>query len=116
MKLALLTLGLWLAGAQGFAASICCSDMPAPNNSCGDRSTRESPPQPSCCTTLEVQKDVIATTPRSDAPKAPGMDALLSEDTTYDPIRTLSSNLGFSRTSSVKEDLPLYLRYEVLLI
>lgn len=119
MKLAVLTLGLWLAGAQGFAAQACCSEMPAPKAACGDCGNQTSPdpsPRPDCCTSLEAQKDVDLAGPRTELNERIVAVEFLTEDTTFAPWRPDASALSAVRAVSLAEDLPLYLRNSVLLI
>jgi hypothetical protein len=70
LKLAVLSLGLWLAGSHGVAALACCSGMTAPKaacQGCGDHQERDSFSQrPDCCASLEAQQDVEASIPKSE--------------------------------------------------
>ncbi len=115
IKVAVLLVGLWLTGAQTFAAEVCCSQMPAPKATCGEcgGSERESSPRPDCCTSLETQKDIDAVIPRHDLPEQPVV--FLTEDTSFSPWRPEATDLVVLRSARA-EGPPLYLRYEVLLI
>jgi hypothetical protein len=119
MNLAVLALGLWLAGAQGFAAQACCSDMPAPRaacDGCGDRNDRDTSPRPDCCTSLEAQKDIDLAAPRNEIPQTPVVTEFPTEDETFAPWKPVSADLVADRAASRAESPPLYLRYEVFLI
>ena len=118
MKLAILALGLWLAGAQGFAAQACCADMPSPKTACdgcGNQATSDTSPRPDCCTSLEAQEDVEAAFPRNDLPERPAI-AFLTEDTSFSPWPADTRDTVVRQASALAEGPPLYLRYEVLLI
>jgi len=119
-KLAVLSLGLWLAGVQGFAAQACCSEMPSPRNTdchgCGDAGERDTSPRPDCCTSLEAQKDVELVVPRNEVPQTPIVVDLLTEDETFSPWRPESADLIAEQAASRAEGPPLYLRNEVFLI
>lgn len=119
VKTVVLSLGLWLAAAQGFAAQACCGEMPTPRaacDGCGAPGDRESSPRPDCCTSLEAQKDVDAVVPRNDLPENPIIVALLTEDTSFAPSRPETTDVVAREVSSRAEGPPLYLRYEVFLI
>ena len=118
MKYAILALGLWLAGAQGFAAQACCSEMPSPKaacDGCGDESDGKTSSRPDCCTSLEAQKDVDVVITRNDVPQHPIVADLLTEDMSFRPWRP-QGDLVVRAAGSHAEDPPLYLRYEILLI
>ena len=118
MKLAILSLGLWLAGAQGFAAEACCSEMPTPKaacDSCGS-TDRESSSRPDCCTSLEAQKDVDLVALRNTQPETPVLIELLPVDPSVAPWGTESTDLVLQQASFLAEGPPLYLRNSVLLI
>ena len=120
MKLVILSLGLWLAGAQGFAAQACCSDMPSPKKascgSCGGQSERENAPRPDCCTSMEAQKDVAIVVPNNILPENPVPIELLAEIATVNPCQQKATDLVAREASSRAESPPLYLRNSVLLI
>ncbi len=120
MKLAILSLGLWLAGAPGFAAQACCSEMPSPKETacdgCGSGSDRDTSPRPDCCTSLEAQKDVELGVLRIETPPTPVVVELLTEDATFTVWRPESADLIAERAASRAEGPPLYLRNEVFLI
>ncbi len=74
MKWTVLVLGLWLASAQGFAAPICCWDMPSTKASCGhcgDQAGSKPAPRPDCCTSLESQKDIDTLVTKHEIPTTP---------------------------------------------
>lgn len=118
MKLAVLSLGLWLAGAQGMAAQACCSPMPVSNSACddcGDPSERDSSSRPDCCTSLEAPKDLERVLARNSFPEPPVLILLLPIDpaAAWHPETSDQS----SRKASLRaEGPPLYLRNSVLLI
>jgi hypothetical protein len=120
MRVAVLFLGLWLAGAQGFAAYACCSEMPAPEKSscdgCGNEGERDTSPRPDCCTSLEAQKDAELAVPRTAIPQTPVLVELLSDDGSFAAWRPESADLIEVQAVSQAEGPPLYLRYQVLLI
>ena len=119
MKLLILSLGLWLAAAQGFAAQACCSEMPTPKtaacDSCGS-TDRESSSRPDCCTSLEAQKDVDLVALRNTQPEPPVLIELLPVDPSVAPLGTESTDLVLQQASFLAEGPPLYLRNSVLLI
>lgn len=118
MKVAVLSLGLWLAGAQGFAAQACCSEMPSPKaacDSCGN-TDRESSSRPDCCTSLEAQKDVDLAVPRNTLPENPVVIELLPADPALLAWRPETTDLASQQAACLAEGPPLYLRNSVLLI
>ena len=120
MKYAVLALGLWIAGAQGFAAQACCSDMPSPKKascgSCGGESEQKNMPRPDCCSSMEAQKDVDIVVPNNTLPENPAFTELLADPAGLAPWQPNTSDLIAREASSRAESPPLYLRYEVLLI
>jgi hypothetical protein len=120
MKVAILSLGLWLSAAQGFAAQACCSETPSPRKAacdgCGNDAGQESFPRPDCCTSLEAQKDVDLSVPRASISQAPVFVELLPEGGAVAPWRPESADRIADQAASRAEGPPLYLRYEVLLI
>jgi hypothetical protein len=118
MKLAVLSLGLWLAGAQAFAAQTCCYEMPSPKaacDGCGDSSDRDTSSGPDCCTSLESQKDVDVAVPRNTLPENPVVIELLPVDPVFVAWRP-EADLVAQQAAYLAEGPPLYLRNEVLLI
>lgn len=120
MKFAVLALGLWLVGAQGFAAQACCSDMPSPKKvacgSCGGESERDNSPRPDCCTSIEAQKDVDVVIPNNTLPDTPVLIELLADIAVIGPLQSDTNDLIAREASSRAESPPLYLRFAVLLI
>jgi hypothetical protein len=119
MKLAVLTLGLWLAAAQGFAAQACCSEMSAPQaacDGCGDSSDRGSSSRPDCCSSLEAQKDVELDVPRSTLHDNPVVIDLLPADPGLGTWRPETTEFVVQRAAYLAEGPPLYLRNSVFLI
>jgi hypothetical protein len=119
MKLAVLSLGLWLAGAQGFAAQACCAEMPSPKaacDGCGDSSDRDTSPRPDCCTSLEAQKDIDVAIPRNTLPESPVVVELLPVDPAFVAWRPETTDLVAQQAAYLAEGPPLYLRNAVLLI
>jgi hypothetical protein len=120
MNLAILSLGLWLAGAQGFAAQACCSEMPAPKQAacdgCGSGNDHDTSPRPDCCTSLEAQKDIDVAVPRQEIPQSPVLVELLTEDATFAAWKPESADVIADQAASRAEGPPLYLRNEVFLI
>ena len=121
MKLAILSLGLWLVGAQGFAAQACCSEMPAPKQSacdgCGSGADRgDTSPRPDCCTSVEAQQDAELASPRTEGFQTPVLVEFVSENGALAPAWPESADLAATDAVSRAEGPPLYLRYEVLLI
>lgn len=118
MKLAVLSLGLWLAGAQGMAAQACCSPMPVSPSACddcGNPSERDSSSRPGCCTSLEAPKDLDRVLARNSLPETPVLVLLLPIDpAAARPPET--SDRGSRKASLQAEGPPLYLRNSVLLI
>lgn len=116
MKLAILTLGLWLAGAQAFAAQACCNEMSVSKTACDTcgNSERDSSPRPDCCTSLEAQKDVDLAVARNSLPESPVVIDLLPIDPAFALWRPV--DLIAQRAVLQTEGLPLYLRNSVLLI
>ena len=120
MNVAILSLGLWLAGAQGFAAQACCSEMPIPTPSacdgCGSGNDRDTSPRPDCCTSLEAQKDVELAVPRQEIPQSPVLVEFLTEEGTFAAWKSESADAIADQAASRAESPPLYLRNEVFLI
>lgn len=115
MKPAVLALGLWLAGAQGFAAQACCSEMPSSKAAC-DGCGQGGAPRPDCCTSLESPKDVDLSVPRTEIPQTPVVVEFLTEEATFTAWRAESADLIAERAASRAEGPPLYLRNQVFLI
>jgi len=118
MKLAILSLGLWLAGVQGFAAEACCSEMPSPKaacDGCGDSSDRDTPSRPDCCTSLEAQKDIDVAIPRNTLPENPVVIEFLPVDPALVDRRPETDRVA-EQAAYQAEGPPLYLRNEVFLI
>lgn len=119
MKLAVLSLGLWLAGAHGFAAEACCSEMPSPKapcDGCGDSSDRGTSSRPHCCTSLEAQEDVAVAIPRNTLSENPVVIEILPVDPAFVAWRPETTDLVAQQAAYLAERPPLYLRNEVLLI
>ena len=119
MKWTVLVLGLWLASAQGFAAPICCWDMPSTKASCGhcgDQAGSKPAPRPDCCTSLESQKDIDTLVTKHEIPTTPVEIDLLPLDTGR--VLNTANSTGSIATQAVStaEGPPLYLRFAVLLI
>jgi hypothetical protein len=119
MKLAVLSLGLWLVGAQGFAAQACCSEIPSPKaacDDCGESSDRDTSSRRDCCTSLESQKDVDVAIPRNTLPENPVVIELLSVDPAFFAWRPETTDSVAQQAAYLAEGPPLYLRNEVLRI
>lgn len=119
MKLAVLSLGLWLVGAQAFAAQACCSQMPTPKtacDSCGDTSTRDTSSTPDCCTSLEAQKDLDVFVPRSTLPEKSVVIELLPGGPVFVAWHPETTELVAQQAAFLAEGPSLYLRNSVLLI
>ena len=119
MKWAVFVLGLWLASAQGFAAPVCCGDMPSTKASCGhcgDQAGSKPAPRPDCCTSLESQKDIDTSVTKHEIPTTPVVVDLLPLNTGN--VHKTASSTGSIATQAVciAEGPPLYLRFAVLLI
>jgi len=118
MKLAVLSLGLWLAGAQGFAAEACCAEMPSPKaacDGCDDSSDRDTFPKSDCCTSLEAQKDIDVAIPRNTLPENPVVIEFLPVDPALVDRRPETDRVA-EQAAYQAEGPPLYLRNEVFLI
>jgi len=119
MKLAVLSLGLWLVGAQGFAAQACCLETPNPKaacGSCGDSSDRDSSPTPDCCMSIEAPKDIDLAFPKTILPENPVVIGLLPLDPAFVGWRPETTDLVVQQAAFLAEGPPLYLRNSVLLI
>ena len=119
MKLATLVFGLWLAGAPGFSAETCCSQMVSPKASCGncgDSSHGEKSSRPDCCKSLEAQKDVALVVAKADLSEYPVLVTLLSVTPIFSPWHPEATDLVAEQYASLAEGPPLYLRNEVFLI
>jgi hypothetical protein len=119
MRLAVLSLGLWLAGAQGFAAQACCAQMPSPKaacDGCGDSSDRDTSSRPDCCTSPESQKDIDVAIPRNTLHENPVVIDLLPIDPAFVAWCPETTDLVAQQAAYLAEGPPLYLRNEVLLI
>ncbi len=119
MKWTVFVLGLWLASAQGFAATVCCSDMPSTKPSCGqcgDQAGSKPSPRPDCCTSLESQKDIDTSVTKHEVPTTPVIIDLLPLGTGR--VLNTANSTGSIATQAVctAEGPPLYLRVAVLLI
>ena len=119
MKLATLGFGLWLAGASGFSAQTCCSQMVSPRASCGncdDSSHGEKSPRPDCCSSLEAQKDMALVVAKADLSEYPVVITLLPVTPAFAPWHPEATDLVAEQSASLAEGPPLYLRNEVFLI
>ena len=73
LKFAVLTCGLWLGVAPGFAVPACCSGMPSPKSgcgTCGDPSESDTSSRPDCCAPQTDKKDIDAAFPRNEIPRS----------------------------------------------
>lgn len=119
MKAAILTFGLLLVGAQGFAGQACCLQMPtdkAACGGCGESSKPAAPARPDCCTSLEAPKDVDVATPKYTLPATPIVIDLLPVDPAFAPWHPLVAELVTQLSGHRAEGPPLYLRNRALLI
>lgn len=114
MRVATLVFGLWLAGAPGFSAQTCCSQMMSPKASCGNCGEKTS--LPDCCSSLEAQKDVALVVAKADLSEYPVLITLLSITPAFSPWRPEATDLVAEQSASLAEGPPLYLRNEVFLI
>lgn len=118
-KLAILSLGLWLVGAQAFAAETCCAAMTAPKaacDGCGSHPQPESAPRPDCCTSVEAQQDLDLQLPRSEVIPSVVAVELLTEDPAFTLAGIEGADSDEDEAVFQAERPPLYLRDQVLLI
>ena len=117
MRSALLALGFWFAGTQGFTPPAPCPDScgagKGGSSGCRDAARCGSPSAPDSdrCCRLEPGRPVL----EDDLPKAPGLVVRLPGETP-DLHRAGSNSTVLRRISPRYQRIPLYLLYEILLI
>lgn len=115
MKYAVLAFGLWLAGAQGVVAQACLPDVASQKADCGSCDGQTSGESSSCCITVRAQQDADAALPKNDLPEKPvPVDFITVETGTASWSEPADDVVRLAGIRA--EGLPLFLRYEVLLI
>ena len=114
MKVAVLVLGLWLAGAPGVVTQACLPEVASQKADCGSCGGQTGS-DTSCCITVKAQKDVEAAVPKNDLPEKPApMEFVVVETGTTSWPEAIDHAIRLAGVRA--EGPPLFLRYEVLLI
>ena len=120
MKVVLLVLGLWIAGSPAIAESTCRPPTSSRHQSgcdgCEGKPSGESPSKPegACCITSGAQAEAAVLPEKTSIKTWSWIETTRpGEARSYPPA---PEGQAFSSIPAPPPDIPLYLRYEVLLI